>query len=284
MTLDYWFLFPISIAIATLAMASGIGGAVFFSPIFLLWLKLEPTTAVGTALLTELFGFGSGVVAYVRSKRIDYRLGASLLVFSVPGAVVGVLLADQVPPVVVKSVFAAGLLMLGYQMYSSWRSEDRERLDEEIATEAGPAGTRIVDRDGHVFTYTIRNKTMGRVFAAVGGMFLGMVSVGLAELEEYELVSRCRVPSPVAVATSIFVVVCTVLVAITAHGYTFLLESDPARMRQVASIAVFTAPGVLIGGQIGPRVGAKLDPDKLKVVISAVFMAVGLFMLTTLAL
>ena len=65
LTFDYWYLFPASILIATLAMASGIGGAVFFSPIFLLVLKLEPNVAVGTALLTELFGFTSGLYAYL---------------------------------------------------------------------------------------------------------------------------------------------------------------------------------------------------------------------------
>lgn len=47
LTLDYWYLFPISLVVATIAMATGIGGAVFFSPIFLLWLKLEPSVAVG---------------------------------------------------------------------------------------------------------------------------------------------------------------------------------------------------------------------------------------------
>ena len=42
LTYDFWYLFPASILIATLAMAAGIGGVVFFSPIFLLFLKLEP--------------------------------------------------------------------------------------------------------------------------------------------------------------------------------------------------------------------------------------------------
>ena len=60
---EYAYLFPVSIAIATLAMASGVGGAVFFAPIFLFVLKLDPMVAVGTALLTELFGFSSGFYA-----------------------------------------------------------------------------------------------------------------------------------------------------------------------------------------------------------------------------
>ena len=36
MTFEFWFMFPI-------AMSTGVGGAIFFSPIFLIALKLEPT-------------------------------------------------------------------------------------------------------------------------------------------------------------------------------------------------------------------------------------------------
>ncbi len=62
MTLEYWYLFPISVLIATIATATGIGGAVFFSPLFMPALRLEPSVTVGTALITELFGFSSGLV------------------------------------------------------------------------------------------------------------------------------------------------------------------------------------------------------------------------------
>ena len=41
-------------------------------------LGLKPHTAVGGALLTELFGFASGLYAYVRSKLIDYTIGLNL--------------------------------------------------------------------------------------------------------------------------------------------------------------------------------------------------------------
>jgi len=186
-------------------MASGIGGAVFFSPIFLLILKLEPEVAIGTALLTELFGFGSELVAYVRSRRIDYGLAMDLLMFSVPGAIAGVLLAGRVPDVALKSIFAAGIMLLGYQLFSSWRSEERSRAEDAIASASGPHDREIVDRDGTVYRYSVKNRTVGRVLAAIGGTFLGMISVGLAELEEFERVARCKVPTPVAVATSIFV-------------------------------------------------------------------------------
>ena len=284
LSLEYWYLFPIAIGIATLAMSSGIGGAVFFSPIFLLWLKLEPTVAVGTALLTELFGFTSGLIAYIRSRQIDYKLALNLLMFSVPAAIVGVLVADEFPPVVLKAIFATGLVFLGYQMFASWRQEDKVEHDSAIANASEAGERRIEDRDGNVYEYSIRRKAMGRVFAAVGGVFLGMISVGLAELEEYHLVVKCRVPSPVAIATSIFVVVGTVLVAVIGHGYAFVSESSSAAISQVLNVAVFTVPGVLIGGQLGPKLGTRLNPDVMKVGVSILFVMVGAFMLLTLVL
>ncbi|MCG8418274.1 MAG: sulfite exporter TauE/SafE family protein [Proteobacteria bacterium] len=284
-TFEYWFMLPIAMAVATIAMASGIGGAVFFSPIFLLWLKLEPTIAIGTALLTELFGFTSGLVAYVRAKRIDFKLARGLLVFSIPAATVGVLIADVFPSVVLKSIFATGLLFIGMQLYTSWRQEQREKQEESIAQEAEQSyESELRDKNGTVYRYTVCNKNQGRVFAAVGGAFLGMISVGLAELQEYHLVAKCRVPSQVAVATSIFVVVVTVLVAVIGHGYQFVTSAEPALLSNVVSVAMFTIPGVLIGGQIGPRVGARLNPDVLKVAIAVLFIGVGGFMLTTLAI
>ncbi|MGB3049953.1 MAG: sulfite exporter TauE/SafE family protein [Polyangiales bacterium] len=282
MSLEYWYLLPVSIGVATLAMASGIGGAVFFSPIFILWLKLDPTVAVGVALVTEFFGFSSGLVAYVRAKLIDYRLGAQLLVFSIPGAIVGVLSADLFPGIVLKTIFAVGLTFIGLQLFLSWRQEQKEAMDALIEAEAESSfASELVDRAGNTYRYTVCNKALGRTFAAIGGAFLGMISVGLAELQEYHLVARCKVPSPVAVGTSIFVVVITVLVASVGHVYGFAKEGEGV-LDLAMQVAMFTVPGVLIGGQIGPRVQARVDPDKMKVLVSWIFMGVGAFMLSTL--
>jgi len=281
-SLEYWYLFPVSIAVATLAMASGIGGAVFFSPIFLLWLKLEPTVAIGVALVTELFGFSSGLVAYVRAELIDYRLGTQLLMFSIPGAIVGVLSADLFPGVVLKTIFAVGLLFIGLQLFLSWRQEQKETMDRIIEAEAEVTfASELTDRGGNIYRYTVCNKALGRTFAAIGGAFLGMISVGLAELQEYHLVARCKVPSPVAIGTSIFVVVITVFVASVGHVYGFAEEGEGV-LGEAANVAMFTVPGVLIGGQIGPRVQARVNPDKMKVLVSWIFMGVGAFMLSTL--
>ena len=284
LTLEYWYLFPMSILIATIAMASGIGGAVFFSPLFMVVLKLDPAVAIGTALITELFGFSSGMYAYWRRRLIDFKLGRGLLVFSIPAAVVGSLSTELFPATVLKTIFAVGIIFIGWQLYSSYRQEEKERLDKHIEEASrGTLGTVLIDAAGNEYRYTITNKTEGRVFAAIGGWLLGMISVGLAELQEYELLARCRVPSPVAVGTSIFVVVVTVFIASTGHLYNFATSADSGVLTQVLGIVTFTIPGVVVGGQIGPIVQARVNPDVTKVGIAVLFVAVGVLMLATVA-
>ena len=45
------------------------------------------------------------------------------------------------------------------------------------------------------------------------------------------------------------------------------------------SIVMFTIPGVVLGGQLGPMVQATVDPDRVKLGIALLFIGVGMFML-----
>lgn len=281
-TFDFWYLFPLSIVIATIAMSSGIGGAVFFSPLFMLAMKLDPRIAIGSALITELFGFTSGLVAYYKSRLIDFKLAVNLLIFSVPFAIIGTAYVDALPDIALKSIFAAGLIFIGYQLFSAWRKEERDKHEQNHQAEFADNFEReLIDASGKKYRYTVCNRNMGRSFAAIGGAFVGMISVGLAELQEYHLVARCKVPTPVAVATSIFVVVITVLVASIGHFYEFTTNSNEI-MNQVLNVIIFTIPGVIVGGQIGPKFQTIIPEDKMKISISFAFILIGFFMLYTL--
>ena len=282
LTLEFWYLLPISILIATIAMSSGVGGAVFFSPLFMLALKLEPQIAIGSALATELFGFASGLYAYAKSKLIDYKLAKNLLLFSIPAAIAGSYYADAISDIILKSIFAIGLIFIGFQLFNSWRKEEKEKKENERQREfEKDYEKKLVDADGNEYRYTICNKNMGRSFAAIGGAFVGMISVGLAELQEFHLVARCKVPPPVAIGTSIFVVVITVLVASVGHFYEFAKEGDEV-LNQVINVIAYTIPGVIIGGQLGPKLQKVVPEDKMKVSIALLFAIIGIFMLYTL--
>lgn len=110
----YWYLFPVAIAIAFVANGAGIGGATFFSPLFILVLGLEPQVAIGAALITEVFGFASGVTAHMRARTIDWTIARALIVFSVHAAVIGELLAGVISADLLKLLLGLGLLAIAF--------------------------------------------------------------------------------------------------------------------------------------------------------------------------
>ena len=53
---------------------------------------------------------------------------------------------------------------------------------------------------------------------------------------------------------------------------------------QVVNIVIFSALGVIIGGQFGPTLQKIIPEDKMKVGISFAFLIIGVFMLYTIIL
>ena len=280
MSFEYWFMFPVAILVATTAMASGVEGATFFTPIFLLGLGLPIEVAIGTGLITEVFGFASGVYAYSRKKLIDYRLGANLLIVTVPMALLGTWIAGRVDADFLKVVLGMGLLGVALSFLRAPEPKEVSRMDGAVDEEYGgeQGETCLLAADGERICYTVCNKNEGRVIAGTGALFIGMIATGLGELNAYFLLQRCRVPSKVSVATSVFVVAITALSAAGGHLYGFIQVGGEV-LATVISIVVFTVPGVIVGGQLGSLVATRISQHVLERALGVLFILVAVLML-----
>ncbi len=285
MTLEFWFMLPAAFAISTLAMASGIGGATFFAPLFILALRLPPEVAIGTALVTELFGFGSGLVAYGRQKVIDYKLGLLMIAATVPLAILGTVLAGLIDPNILKVVLGVGLAAVAISFLHAPGKEGVKELTAAAFkhAEVHGADTCIIARDGEKICYRVDRKVQGMITAGIGGLFVGLISTGLGELNDYFLLRRCKVPSRVAVSTSVFVIAVTVLAASGSHVVRFV-QAGPDTLLQVASIVIFTVPGVLIGGQVGPAIASKIPERVMELSLGILFVAISLLTIAEVVL
>ena len=280
MSLEYWFMFPIAVLVATIAMASGVGGATFFAPIFMLGLGLPPEVAIGTGLFTEVFGFASGLFAYVRKRLIDFRLGMTLLAATIPMALLGSWLANVVEPDVLKVILGMGLLGVALSFLRAPDHTDVANADEAFEATAGgdKAETCLMSADGEEIRYTVCNKREGLLIAGLGGLFVGMISTGLGELNGYFLLQRCKVPSKVSVATSVFVVAITALSAAAGHAIQ-LAQSGSETLDTVFSIVIFTAPGVIIGAQLGASVASRISQRLLERGLGVLFVLIAVLTL-----
>jgi len=154
-------MFPIAILIASIAMASGVGGATFFSPLFILALGLPPEVAVGTGLITEVFGFASGLFAYIRKRLIDFSLGLNLLIVTIPLALLGTWVAGWIDAEFLKVILGVGLFAVALSFLRAPEHKDVVRMDGAIDGEYGgeKAETCLVTAVGEQVCYTVCNKT-----------------------------------------------------------------------------------------------------------------------------
>jgi len=286
----YWFMLPVSSLVATGAMLGGIGGAAMFMPIFLIIFPLlgpeyaiaGPIAAIGVALLTEAFGFSSGLVGYLRRKLIDFKVAKSLIIIAVPSAIVGSFLSQYADPDMLKIMYGLLMLILTYIMLRRPTTKEKQKItDDTLAGKFAHIGheRKITDSDGNVYKYHLCHPGKGRAFTGIGGFITGLMSVGIGEIVTPQLVKQCKMPVSVAAATSVFVIILTVIAASGTH--VFALVSEGGIEAVPWHLVMYTVPGVIIGGQIGTRLQGKFSADKMEKLFAALFGIIGVAMIST---
>jgi uncharacterized membrane protein YfcA len=275
----YWFMFPVAICVATLAMLSGIGGAALFTPIFILVFPLlgpeyvlhSTIAAISAALITQTFGFLSGFIGYSRRRLIDFALAGRILRVAVPVGIAGALTATYVHDSVLLACYSLLVAILAVVMWRNKPPADSDKFGLE-----GPPKA-IVDSRGQEYRYA--EPALGwRSYSLTGiGAFLtGMVSVGIGEVTISKL-TRKGLPIAVAAATSVLVVIVTVALASTTLAVQLIRDGGWTAVPW--DLLLYDIPGVLIGGQIGPRLQGKIAPHTMRRAIAVLFVILATAMM-----
>ncbi|MEM7764255.1 MAG: sulfite exporter TauE/SafE family protein [Pseudomonadota bacterium] len=277
----YWFMFPVAVCVATAAMLSGIGGAALFTPIFILGFPLlgpeyplqNTVAAIGTALLTETFGFTSGFFGYYRRRLIDFHLVRRFVVIAVPIAIVGAFVAHLVAePVLIAGYAILVLIIAAVHLFVAGG-----------AVVDGPHGATVTltDIDGNQYHYQRPRLTAtDSVATGIGSFMTGMLSVGIGEVIVPQLTKR-GVPVAVAVAAAVTIVIITVACA----SFTLVGQVVAAGGWSAVpwNLVCYSIPGVLIGGQIGPRLQGRVPQRSMEYGIAALFVVLAIAMLIVAA-
>lgn len=272
--MELWWVFPAAVLIATIAISSGISGALFFSPFFMLIVGLSPAQAIGAGLLTEVFGMGNGLRSYVRQRVVDYGAARWILAGAIPAVMAGALLSHQVPSRILKIIFGAGLSILAILLFRGTpeeASEDGSRgADPEGPADPDEALVEIRTLSGECYRFPRCGRGSLLGLSVLGGGLTGLISAGLPEVSTTQMVLRCRMPARVAVATSVFALAITAVAGAAMHA----LAAEPAW-----EVVKWSIPGVLIGSTIGSHVGKHLPARAMERGLAVVFMLVGLLVL-----
>lgn len=296
----YAFMFPTMTCMAVLCQSAGIGGAALLSPLFLLVFPLlgpeyplsSAASAIASALLTECFGFCSGLSGYWRRGLVDWSVAVKFWWLTIPAALLGAMMEPAVASetTLLRGVYAT--LMIGLCLFLTI-SERPDTLPEDcsVLEDKGQIIKNRTASDGTVYTYLEPAPPLDNLSAASatvsGASLTGLLGVGMGEVVLPQLVRGACMPLPVAAGTSVAIVVVT---ALTAAAVQFALLATDLALQQPAltlpqalvqvipwSLVQYTVPGAILGGQIAPWIASRrlLDDQAVESAVAMLFGVIG---------
>ncbi len=225
----------------------GAGGGFIVTPVLLLiYPHTAPALITAISLIVVFFNAGSGSIAYFRQRRVDYRSGIVFALCTLPGSVLGVLVADKVSRPgfdVIMGVVLAGL--------AAWLLRDRE---EPRGRGDGKGSARLItDREGHDYRYRA-NVKLGAVLSVFVGFLSSFLGIGGGVVHVPLLVAVLGFPTHIATATSHFVLAIMALVATITHIAAGTFHHGVG-LRRAAALSV----GVVFGAQLGAVLSQRLS-------------------------
>ncbi|MGP8337151.1 MAG: sulfite exporter TauE/SafE family protein [Methanosarcinaceae archaeon] len=250
MDLTYWYLFPLGIIISAISMSAGISGANFWIPVYLFVLKLDPLISFWLALLTMIFGFGSGVIRNIYQNTVNWYIVRKYLIPVIPGAVIGSILTSFIDGKILVLMFSFFVFAYGTYLLIITLSSKKEP-----------------QKHNRIF--------WGLGFAA--GFLKGLIATGLGKLIVPGIWNHEKIRHPSEVIGSAVVIIFIVdIVAALARMNTVFVGALFDNWTTLIDIMIFVVPSVVIGGQLGPRVIRNMNTKWLRVYISIMLILVSL--------
>ncbi len=243
----------------------GAGGGFLLVPLLLL-LEPEwsPEEVTSTSLAVVVVTVASGVAAYARQGRIDYRAGLLFAAASVPSAALGASLTTVVPAELFAALFGAGMVVLGGYLFVR---SDTVRLIEPVRGR-WVIRRQLRDRSGNMFVYAF-HWLQGAAVASLTSLIASLFGIGGGIFQVPVYTRLLHFPMHAAVATSQFV---TLFVASEATLVHVLQRSfAPKHGGYVALLAL----GAIPGAQAGAWIARRTAEHRLARILSLLIALVG---------
>lgn len=227
----------------------GIGGGVLLVPALVLGLGIPLEEAVPASLMCVVASSCASAASYVDNRLSDIRLGMTLELATVVGAIAGGLVAAYIAPAMVAVVFGLFTLFVALQML--------------VLTRRAPEPLSATN-------YVPMNYPLGISGSFVAGSLSALLGVGGGPLKVPLMSYGMRVPFKVATATSNLMVGVTGAASVASYAWRGHL-----RLELVSPLVV----GVLAGAYAGSRVMPRVPTAVLKKLFAGVLLVVASQML-----
>lgn len=240
----------------------GLGGGILIIPILVLVLKVPMHNAIATSLLCVIATSSAAASKNVARGIANVRLGITLEVWTVAGAMVGGLIAGYLPGRVLMLLFAAAMLVMAVPMSRGLDDEEREQDSSAENLDIEPVGFMNRLR-GEYFdpsqdttvSYRLTNLPTAMGVSVLAGGLSGLLGVGGGILKVPVLSLYCSIPLKAAAATSNFMIGVTA----AASAIVYYGRGDVSPLITGASVV-----GVFLGSRTGSVLATHVHPRKLR--------------------
>ena len=249
----------------------GVGGGFLMTPL-LFFIGIPPAVAVATEANQIVASSFSGVLAHLKRKTVDLRMGTVLLIGGLIGAAVGVVIFNYLKSLgqvdlLVRLSYVVFLGIIGAMMFV-------ESLRAIRNTRRGAAPKRKKHGWVHGLPFKMRFRTSGLYISVIPpvvvGIFVGILAaimgVGGGFIMVPAMIYLLGMPTKVVVGTSLFQI-------IFVTGFTTMLHATTNYTVDVA-LAVLLLVGGVIGAQIGTRIGVRMKAEQLRILLAMMVIAV----------
>jgi uncharacterized membrane protein YfcA len=259
-------------AVGAFGTLVGAGGGFVLTPILLLiYPHSTPALITAISLVAVFFNASSGSLAYARQRRIDYRSGIAFAICTLPGSVLGVLVADSVSRPAFDVMMGVALTALAI-----WLVRSREQPGEGEPGTGSPRAS--VDSHGTAYTYRARVR-LGALLSVGVGFISSFLGIGGGVVHVPLLVSVLGFPTHIATATSHFVLACMAFVATITHILVGSFQHGLG-LRRAAAISV----GIVIGAQLGARLSQRLSGRLIQGLLAIALIVLGVRLVLSVVL
>lgn len=256
MSWDSWYLFPTAIAVCILATASGFSGSVLFQPVFYFILKVPLAQSIATGIATETIGMTNGALTYAMMRdektSIDRKALQSVILFVIAGVVAGIIFFVYAPRPLLR--LTVGLVIASIAIYQIYLAGSN-KLGINTTTDL-----------------SVLAKPQNRIYQFLSGAFSASTGTGVAEMHQPLFEEKGGLATLKANATAI----CIEAIA----DWTITLTNIKLGNLRY-DILIFTVAGVLVGGQIGPRIAKFIPPRITKLIFGISVTAIGAIYIVT---
>ena len=251
----------------------GVGGGFLITPL-LFFIGVPPAVAVATGVNQVVASSISRVLAHLKRKTVDIRMGTVLLIGGLIGSLIGIWFFNlmsrlgQIDLIVQLSyvIFLGiiGGLMLQESLRALMRSKNPNAVRRKLHT--------------HIWVHNLPMKMKFRtsglyisvfppLLVGVGvGILAAIMGVGGGFVLVPAMIYLLGMPTKVVIGTSLFQV--TFVAAFTTMMHAITNQSVDVML------AIFLILGGVIGAQVGTRIGVKLRAEQLRILLALLVLAV----------